>query len=334
MVMLLSLGVTPRIARCEPSASASVTQLAAETAFRDGLRLMKEAKYLEASRRFEESQTLEPASGTLIDLAYCHRQLGKTASAWLDYRRAIVLAEATDKPAHAELARIESAKLEPVLPRLQLSIVGPAGSVSEIRLDNQLMANAAWTVPIAVDPGRHHVSALFHRRQTREVDVELAAGQLFVLELRVPDIDPNLSPAAAPIREPAAAGPAAAHRGGPPPPARRAAKSASPWIRGFAVSGGAVTALGAGLFVSARLAYDAARAHCSSDNACAEPYHGRELDAADRARVGIVIASTGLTMLGAAALLHFSLPGTRSSSARFGAVIGPGVGLGTLTEAF
>jgi hypothetical protein len=302
---------------------------------------MKQAKFLEASRRFEESQILEPASGTLIDLAYCHRQLGKMASAWFDYRRAIELAEGTGKPAHAELARRESAKLEPLLAKLQVSINGPLANIREIVLDGQVLAPGAWAAPIPVDPGPHHLSARFRQGEGRAADIEAAPGKVFTLELQVPEAPAEGEP-------PRVAGQALAVRLVPSPaapmqhePQRQAvhrtphgAKSAAPWVSAFAWSGAAATAVGAALFVSARVSYGAARDHCSKENACPDPYFSDELAAADRGRVGMVITSAGISLLGAAAVLHFSLPAQPGKRAHVGAVIAAGQCVGTLTETF
>jgi len=342
-MVLVSCGATARMSGAEPAgpSGASAAEGAAESAFREGLRLMKEARYSEASRRFEESQSLEPASGTLIDLAHCHRQLGKTASAWLDYRRAIELAEATGKPAHAELARRESAKLEPVLSKLQVLIDGPISNVSEIVLDGQVLEPAAWASPIPVDPGPHHLSARFRQGEERRADIEAAPGKVSTLEFEVPQ-------ARAESDDGRAAKPALAVRSVPSPPVpmlrepqRRAAhpmphaaKSAAPWVSVFAWSGAASTAVGAALFVSARVSYGAARDHCSKDNACSDPYFSDELAAADRGRIGMVITSAGISLLGAAAVLHFSLPAQAGTRAHVGAVVAPGQYVGTLTETF
>jgi len=334
-------GSLARLGQTEPAPAPSVALLAAESAFREGLRSMKEGKFSEAARRFEESQGLEPASGTLINLAYCHRRLGKPVSAWLDYQRAIALAEASHKPAHAELARHESTKLEPTLPRLQLSIVGPRANLAELSLDGEALAEPAWALPIPLDPGSHHLRARFYRGPTRDWDLELAPGKLLALELEVPDAGAGEAAASPPELAPtplSGASPPALQPGAAPPalpaPLPGNANSSATWVRGFAWSGVAVTTLGAALFVSARVEYDAARDHCSSGNACGEPYYGRELAAADRARVGVVIGTAGLSMLGAAALLHFTLPGPRESEARLGALVTPGRCVGTFTTAF
>jgi hypothetical protein len=53
----------------------------AEVLFRDGRSLMTAGKVAEACAAFEQSQKLEPAVPTLINLAACREKLGQLATA-------------------------------------------------------------------------------------------------------------------------------------------------------------------------------------------------------------------------------------------------------------
>src|SRR5215207_5930898 len=69
----------------------------AETLFQAGRQLMREGRYAEACPKLEESQSLDPAPGTRLNLADCWERAGRTASAQREF-----LAVAADAETHGE----------------------------------------------------------------------------------------------------------------------------------------------------------------------------------------------------------------------------------------
>src|SRR5262245_29076470 len=114
-LMLVALGLVAAASAGEPSREAAA---AAEAAFDEGKRLAAKRLYEEACAKFEESQRLAPASGTLLNLADCYERLGRTASAWATFRAAAAEARARGKAARDEEARARAAALEPRLSKL------------------------------------------------------------------------------------------------------------------------------------------------------------------------------------------------------------------------
>jgi hypothetical protein len=95
----------------------------AEELFRDGRTLISQHRYREACDKLAASQRVDPAVGTLLSLGECNAGQGKTASAWLAYRRAAALASERND-ARRLIADERSNALEPQLSRLYLSFAG------------------------------------------------------------------------------------------------------------------------------------------------------------------------------------------------------------------
>src|SRR5688572_24676732 len=73
----------------ERTAAAQLTDpAAAEALFQEGRRLLKIDEVLAACSKFDESLRLDPAIGTLINVAACQERLGRTATAWQHWRAA------------------------------------------------------------------------------------------------------------------------------------------------------------------------------------------------------------------------------------------------------
>jgi hypothetical protein len=132
----------------------------AETLYREGRKLMGDARYAEACAKFAESQRLDPASGTLLNLAACHDAEHLFATAWLEYTESIALARRDQREDRVRYAEERMRMLEPKLSHLGI-VVSPESDVPELQVevDGVPVRNAARGVPIPVDPGSHRVDA-------------------------------------------------------------------------------------------------------------------------------------------------------------------------------
>jgi hypothetical protein len=131
----------------------------AEELFRRAKGLMAEKKDREACPLLEESQKLDPQMGTLLNLAICHENIGKTASAWGEFRAVEQQARAANREDRVKLAQARAAKLEPRLARIKIVVpsdVKIPGLV--IKVDGEAKGEPLWS-GVAVDPGTRTVEA-------------------------------------------------------------------------------------------------------------------------------------------------------------------------------
>ena len=96
-----------------PSVAYAQTKEAdAERNFREGQKLMEEHRYAEACPKFETAYHNDRQLGTLINLAFCHKEQGTIWYAWLEFREAEVEAIELNRVdrrdfAHARLVELE-----------------------------------------------------------------------------------------------------------------------------------------------------------------------------------------------------------------------------------
>jgi hypothetical protein len=122
----------------------------ADAAFQRGRTLMAKGDTVAACAEFETSMRLEPLHGTLYNLALCHEQLGKIASAWTELKE---LAENDTNAVRAKDAARRAAALEKKLTRMRIEVTSPAPDLVIKRDDIDVTALANRDVP--VDPGRY-----------------------------------------------------------------------------------------------------------------------------------------------------------------------------------
>jgi hypothetical protein len=313
-----------------PAHAATAAQIAAEAFFREGVSLMQSGQCGPALEKFEESKKLEPASGTLLDIAYCQVRLGRVASAWSTYREVIPLAREQHKPQHEQLAREQADKLEPQLPRLTLVATG-TDKPTQVTLDGEALPDPLWSAPFPVDPGAHQLSMRLADGRTWEKTITLGLTERASIEV------PSVA-APAPIEARVNPDPGVAVSGGTTPPLPEVtsapltpshtddANSRPTWALVLGISGGAVLATGGVLLASARAQYDDASSHCGPSNQCQEPYYGREHSAISRANLALGLAAGGVVMVGVGAVVYFATGKTHTSSLRVPVVVAGGPG--------
>jgi hypothetical protein len=131
----------------------------AQALFDEGRRLLADGNVAAACAKFAESQRIEPAGGTLMNLAACHAREGKTATAWTEFNDALTQAKRDGRDDRVDEAKRQLAQLEPHLARLTVSVDAAVAAGLTVRLDGTALGPASWGTAIPVDPGDHAVDA-------------------------------------------------------------------------------------------------------------------------------------------------------------------------------
>lgn len=166
----------------------SSKQAAAETFFQEGVALVEEGALAKACAKFEASQRLDPALGTMLRLADCYDRTGKTASAWRMFQDAAALARERNDVERMHLAEVRSADAEARLSKLKLELeVDLPAADTAIHLNGVALAAGAWRDPIPVDPGPQRVEVSAPRHLPWSTLADVPAGPVTRV-LRVPSL--------------------------------------------------------------------------------------------------------------------------------------------------
>ncbi|MGE0550327.1 MAG: hypothetical protein AB7O24_03605 [Kofleriaceae bacterium] len=156
---------------------------AAEQLFEQARALFDQGNFAEACPRFGASYKLDPALGTLLNMATCYEMLGHIASAWGHYREVVIHATKTGDQARIDIARKRIAALEPRLPKLTIRAPKTAIAGLIVTRDDAPLDLAVLGADIFVDPGQHTVtaSAIGHKPFTETITI--AEGEAKTVQL-------------------------------------------------------------------------------------------------------------------------------------------------------
>jgi serine/threonine-protein kinase len=207
---------------------------AAQALFDEARSLIEEGHYAEACPKLEESQRLDPAWGTLINLADCYERTGRTASAWSRFLQVAAGSRQAGQIARAETAKARAAALEDRLSKMVISVASsdrPAGI--EVKRDGVDVGAAQFDTSVPVDPGEHTIEASAPGRKSWKMNV--VVGPIAeTLRINVPNLEREEAPGATTIA-----------------PERKPTWS-STQVAGVALAGAGLVSLGLGGFYVAR----------------------------------------------------------------------------------
>lgn len=205
---------------------------------------MKRGDAVAACPMFAESQKLDPAPGTLLNLSECEERIGKLMDAWRHIQQAIKQLPADDD--RLPIAREQETSLGRRVPRLTVRLRSGAPPASSILLDSSERLTAG--TPIVVDPGSHVIAVYAPGFRTSLTTVRLAESERIQIEVAP---DPAITTAPTPP---------------PPPPPSAPGRRTIGWIAGGVGVIGLGTAVVTGLILNGK--QDTVDSHCDPNRVC------------------------------------------------------------------
>jgi hypothetical protein len=305
-------------------ARADGSQAAAQALFDEGRKLMGEGKYGEACPKFADSEKLDPAPGTLLNLAKCYDKNGQTASAWVTYRDAEAISKKTGHQDWVGMAHDRAAALAPKLVRLTVN-VPPTSEIEGLQLarDGVALAKSEWNTAIPVDPGPHTIEATAPntRKWTTSVTVDPGAGSSVVT---IPQLEvERIAPVPAPTPPPAPAPPPAP----PPPPPSGSGMRVTGFIVGGVGIAGIAVGSAFGLLAKSKNSDALEPQNCRTSMFCTQNGLNLTSQAKTDATLSTVFFIAGGVATAAGVVLVIVAPSSKSSSSaalRLAPSVGPG----------
>lgn len=260
---------------------------AAEALFRAGRDAAERHDWREACDKLRESQRLDPAAGTLLNIAICEEALGELATAWQHYQQ--VVAELADSDDRLPYARQLLADLSNRVPRLTVRAAPGSPADMVVTRDGVEMGGASLGMAVPVNPGRHVIRVTAAGRQAREYEVALREAATEVVEVApgapLPAAEPDRRAPRAPRVAPAPTG------------------SSLPRTSGFVAIGVGLTGVAVGAVTGALVFSKKAEVNdeCERDPAGRLACSQQGLDASDAGRA-FATTSTVSFVVGAASL--------------------------------
>jgi len=170
--------------------------------FDEGRSLLTAGKVAEACRKLEESWRLDPLPGTLLNLAVCHEQEGRTASAVVEFRQARALAERDHRDDRLSLADQHLHAIEGKVSSLVI-VVSPDADRPDLSIsrDGTAVGRTVWGSRIPMDPGEHVVEASAPGKKSWKAVVQVAPdGDVQTVTLKaLEDAEPLPAPSPPPV---------------------------------------------------------------------------------------------------------------------------------------
>lgn len=153
-------------------------QAAADALFEEGIRLRNAGDHKAACDRFDRSQSLDPALGTLQNIGMCLQEQDELIAALGTFQTLLDRAETARDKERIAVAKKKLKTLREVVPTLLVRLPDESDVVGlEILVNGEPLRFALLGFPAPVDPGKYHVMARAPGYERWSQTVELAAKE-------------------------------------------------------------------------------------------------------------------------------------------------------------
>jgi hypothetical protein len=189
------LGLALGLMLLTSSAAAQTAEQDAERLFREGQKLLEERRFGEACPKFEAAYAKDHSLGTLINLAFCHKEQGATWYSWLEFREAEVKATELNRADRRDFAHQRIAELEKQLPKLVID--NPKNLLlTDVLVEDRKVWEAERGAVFAAEVGERRFIFKARGKKPAATLISVAKGDK-VQHIAVPDMEDGAEPAPA-----------------------------------------------------------------------------------------------------------------------------------------
>lgn len=191
------MGIAAPLSFAAPASAQPNEEADAERLFREGQKLLEQRRFAEACPKFESAYQKDGQLGTLLNLAFCHKEQGAKWFAWLEFREAELMAEELGREDNRAFAHKQRVALEKQLPKLVVD--NPDGApLTDVLVEERRVPRAEVGEVFVAEVGERKVTFVATGKKPATVLVEVARAPQ-PAHLAVPpleDADPEPAPVA------------------------------------------------------------------------------------------------------------------------------------------
>ncbi|HSO38687.1 MAG TPA: hypothetical protein VLT33_39425 [Labilithrix sp.] len=199
------------------AAHAQTREADAERLFREGQKLLEERRYGEACPKFEAAYKKDGALGTLLNLAFCHKEQGAIWYAWLEFREAESKATELNRPDRRDFAHARLTELEKGLPKVVIDNPRKV-PLSDVLVEDRKVWEAERGAVFAAEGGQRKFTFRAKGKKPATILVNVARGDR-PQRVTVPELETLTADDVPPPPPPPPPPPEPAKREVPPPAA-------------------------------------------------------------------------------------------------------------------